>query len=450
MSDVNEVNDPQGPANGVPAKDLAANGTPVSAGEALSRRGFLAGSLGATAAAGTALKVRHIRLPGNARAGDKASARPSTTKVAGPLVLCTLYGGNDGLNTVVPYEESAYHALRGDLAITQDEALPIGEADGVTLGLHPSLTGMQTLWNAGQVAIILGVEYPNPNYSHFESMDIWQTADLSGEAGSGWLGRWLDATGTDPMRALSVGSQIPIAFAGNVQQAGTLADSTQGNSQLPYGSGPFTSAYKELMSVKKGEGAIANMIASDGTNLLTVGNDAAKALNSESVPPGVTDRYSADIGNQLDIAAELIEYGLPTQAYGVSFASFDTHSDQAGTHATLLSQLDTAVQNFCGVFPTAQAGKSPVLVIYSEFGRRPEANASAGTDHSSSSVVFVVGPSIKGGFYGAMPSLTKFDEYGNFVVTTDFRSLYATILEQVLGIDNKSILGKSFDTVGFL
>ncbi|MGO9560051.1 MAG: DUF1501 domain-containing protein [Acidimicrobiales bacterium] len=429
---------------------MAANETEVGVGDGLSRRGFLAGSLGATAAAGTALKARHIRLPGSTHATDRTTARPSTKKVAGPLVLCTLYGGNDGLNTVVPYEEPAYHALRKGLAITHDEALPIGAADGVTLGLHPSLTGMQALWNSGHLAIILGVEYPNPNYSHFESMDIWQTADLSGEAGSGWLGRWLDATGTDPMRALSVGSQVPIAFAGNVQQAGTLADSTQGNAQLPYGNGPFTSAYKELMSLKKHQGAIADLIAADGTNLLHVGNEAAKALNKESVPPGLTDRYAADIGNQLDIAAELIEYGLPTQAYGVSFASFDTHSNQAGTHATLLSQLDAAVQNFCGVFPTAEAGKNPVLVIYSEFGRRPEANASAGTDHSSASVVFVVGPSVKGGYYGAMPSLTKFDEYGNFVVTTDFRSVYATILEQVLGIDNKSVLGKSFRTIDFL
>lgn len=419
-------------------------------GEGLSRRGFLAGSLGATAAAGTALKVRHIRLPARADSSTRSATRQNTSIAAGPLVLCTLYGGNDGLNTVVPYEESAYRKLRHALAITREEALPLGDLDGIALGLHPSLTGMQALWNAGQLAIILGVEYPNPNYSHFESMDIWQTADLSGEAGSGWLGRWLDATGTDPMRALSVGSQVPIAFAGNVQQAGTLADSTNGSAQLPYGSGPFTSAYKELIRVKKKGAPIANLIARDGTNLLRVGNAAANGLDKESPPPGVTGRYAGDIGNQLDVVAELIEYGLPTKAYGVSFASFDTHSDQAGTHANLLSQLDAAVQNFCGAFPTAEAGKNPVLVIYSEFGRRPEVNASAGTDHSSSSVVFVVGPSVKGGFYGAMPSLTKLDEYGNFLVTTDFRRVYATVLERVLGIDNKSILGKSFHTIDFI
>ena len=160
---------------------------------------------------------------------------------------------------------------------------------------------------------------------------------------------------------------------------------------------------------------------------------------------------AGDIGNQLDIVAELINYGLPTSVYSVSWGSFDTHSDQADTHAGLLSALDAAVSSFIGAFPTAAPGKSPVIVIYSEFGRTSKVNASKGTDHSSASVVFVAGPGVKGGFYGAMPSLTRLDPYGNLIFTTDFRRVYATVLEEILGLEKPhSILGGSFRTLDFL
>jgi uncharacterized protein (DUF1501 family) len=169
------------------------------------------------------------------------------------------------------------------------------------------------------------------------------------------------------------------------------------------------------------------------------------------VPTNLSGRNAGDIGNQFDIVAELIEYGLPTQAYGVSWGSFDTHSDQLQTHAGLLSQLDAAVQDFMGVFPTPVAGKNPVVMIHSEFGRRPDANGSAGTDHSSAGVVLVAGPGVKGGFYGAQPNLAKLDAYGNLVYTTDFRTIYATILEEVLDYGSAStVLGGNFTPIAFL
>jgi uncharacterized protein (DUF1501 family) len=366
-------------------------------------------------------------------------------------VLCTLSGGNDGLNTVVPYENRDYLRLRGELAIPADQVLPLKTVDGEPLGFHPALTGLYSLWQAGQVAIILGVEYPDPNFSHFVSMDIWQTADLSGDAAAGWLGRWLDATGSDPLRALSVGPTLPAAFVGNKQQASTLNDSTQGGSQMPGQSPLFLTVYKKLMSPYHGAVPLSNAVGSSGVNLLAVGAAADAALGKESVPGNPSQRGSGDIGNQLDIVAELIEYGLPTKAYGVGWGSFDTHSDQLNQHGALLSQLDDAVQNFMGVFPTPVAGKNPVLMMHSEFGRRPNANGSAGTDHSSASVVIVVGPGVKGGFYGAQPSFSKLDEYGNLKYTTDFRKIYATILEDVLGYAPASrILGGAFKPVPFL
>ena len=184
---------------------------------------------------------------------------------------------------------------------------------------------------------------------------------------------------------------------------------------------------------------------------MRVGSKAAAALSKEQPPAAPAGSNPGDIGTQLDIVAELIMYGLPTSVYSVSWASFDTHSNQAGTHAEMLASLDAAVTGFMAAFPTAAPGKSPVIVICSEFGRTPRVNASNGTDHSSASVVLVVGPAVKGGFYGATPSFTKLDPYDNLIFTTDFRRIYATVLEQVLGIESPSaVLGGPFHAIDFL
>jgi uncharacterized protein (DUF1501 family) len=420
----------------------------------LDRRQFLSRSLGAGTVAGAAHVglVRHAQFVASPSSPTDRSQRSKLAGVeAGPFVLCTLSGGNDGLNTVVPYVDSNYLRLRGDLAIPADQVLPLGSVDGQELGFHPSLTGLHSLFLADKVAVVLGVEYPDPNYSHFQSMDIWQTADTTGTATAGWIGQWLDATGTDPLRAIGIGAVLPASFVGSHQQASSLSDSATGSSQLPDPDPLFLKVYKKLMTPYAGAVALSNAVASSGTNLLAVGTAAGAALNAEPLPPSLTRRDSGDIGNQLDIVAALIEYGMPTKAYAVGWGSFDTHVDQLDTHAELLSDLDAAVQNFMGVFPTPEVGKNPVLMIHSEFGRRPEANASEGTDHSSASVALVVGPGVKGGFYGAQPSLAKLDALGNLIYTTDFRRMYATILEEVLGYGHASrILGATFAPLPFL
>ena len=411
----------------------------------IDRRQFLTGVLGGGVATGL------VRFTGLGSLLSMAEASAATVAENGPFVLCTLYGGNDGLNTVIPYESGIYRDWRGGLAIPGDQVLALGSDGTGHLGFHPSLTGLYSLWKEGKVAVISGVEYPNPNFSHFASQSIWQTAQLSGDPGPGWLGRWLDVTGTDPFRALSVGPNLPIALVGSEQQASSVADSTSPGSQLPGQNPAFTGAYKQLMSTFRGEPSLQAAQATCGANLLAVGSKAAAALTKEKVPAAVPGQDSGDIGNQLDIVAELISYGLPTSVYSVSWGSFDTHSDQAGTHAGLLASLDAAVQSFMSQFPSPAPGKSPVLMIYSEFGRTPKANASGGTDHSSASVVLVVGPSVKGGFYGATPSFTRLDAYGNLIFTTDFRKIYATVLERALGMETpRSVLGRSFRTINFL
>jgi uncharacterized protein (DUF1501 family) len=411
----------------------------------ITRRELITGVLGGGAATGL------VHFSGLRNLVKMAEASRATAPARGPFVLCTLYGGNDGLNTVVPYESGLYRDWRGSLAIPGDQVLPLGDDGQGNLGLHPSMTGTYALWKAGKVAVISGVEYPKPNLSHFASQTIWQTAQLSGDPGSGWLGRWLDLTGRDPFRAISVGPTLPVALVGDRQRASSVVDSTSAGAQLPLQNGAFEAAYKQMMSTYAGEPALEEAQAGAGADMLAVGARAASALGKEKAPPAAPGGNGGDIGTQLDIVAELIEYGMPTSVYSVSWASFDTHANQAETHAGLLASLDQAVQSFMSAFPKASPGKSPVLMIYSEFGRTPRANASGGTDHSTASVVLVVGPGVKGGFYGATPSFTRLDPYGNFMFTTDFRRIYATILEGVLGVETpRSVLGADFGPLGFL
>ena len=427
--------------------------------KSFTRRDFLSGGLGVGAAGALHATLGPIgplvrsgagkRTPTAATAETAASSSRSD-KVERTLVLCTLYGGNDGLNTVIPYESSAYQALRREIAIPHDQAQPLGKAGDVALGLHPAMTGLKSLWDAGQVAIVLGVGYPNPSFSHFESMEIMQSADPTGDSSSGWIGRWLDATGSDPTRALSVGPSVPIVFSGTRQKASTLADSTTPGDQTPGGNPNFLAAYSELEHTYPHEPALEADIAQAGCNLLTVGAKAASALTSQKPPTPVSENDPGDVGNQLDVVAELIKAGLPTKAYGVMSSSFDTHTDQLDTQSNLLSQLDAGIQNFMGDFPSGSGGLSPVIVIYSEFGRRPQSNASGGTDHGSASNVIVVGPSVKGGFYGELPSLTKLDDTDNFRHTTDFRRVYATLLADIMGVDPKSFLDAPFAPMTFL
>ena len=411
----------------------------------LDRRQFLTGVLGGGVATGL------VRFTGLSSLLSMAEASASTVPRNGPFVLCTLYGGNDGLNTVIPYESGIYRDWRQSLAIPGDQVLPLGDDGSGQLGFHPSLAGLHSLWKEGKVAVISGVEYPHPNFSHFASQTIWQTARLDADPDAGWLGRWLDATGTDPFRALSVGPTLPPALVGYNQQASSVVDSTQANAQLPGQNPAFSGAYKQLMKSFPGEPALQAGQANSGGNLMLIGTKAADALSHEQPPAAPAGSDPGDIGTQLDIVAELISYGLPTSVYSVSWSSFDTHSNQANTHAEMLASLDAAVTGFMSAFPKGAPGKSPVIVICSEFGRTPKMNASLGTDHSSASVVLAVGPAVKGGFYGATPSFTKLDPYENLIFTTDFRRVYATVLEQILGMGPvSSVLDGAFRPIDFL
>ncbi|HUZ20727.1 MAG TPA: DUF1501 domain-containing protein [Acidimicrobiales bacterium] len=415
----------------------------------LSRRRFLQGA--ASLGAAGALRGTLVPALDAPRHPTPGTATPQRIRAAGAaveptLVLVTLYGGNDGLNTVVPYQDPAYEAQRGAIAVKADTVLDIGNG----LGLHPALTGMKSLWDAGKLAIIRGVGYPDPNYSHFASMDIWQAGSTANDVTTGWIGRWLDATGADPMRAISLGANVPSAFAGARQQASAIAPSSSPYSQLPPGDPAFRSVYKMLERPSHRPSQLELLVARSGTNMLQVSRVVADALRHVPAPAVLGTSAAGYLGQQLAVVAQLIEAGLPTRAFHVSLQGFDTHAGELVTQAQLLQQVDTSVAGFLEAIARSPRGQRAVVVLYTEFGRRVQANASGGTDHGAANDAFVLGHSVRGGLYGDEPSLTRLDVDGNLVVSTDFRSIYATCLEQILGVDAKPFLGRSWPPLGFL
>jgi uncharacterized protein (DUF1501 family) len=433
------------------------------------RRKFLAlgGGIAAAGVLGATIGPRawDTLFGGGAQAGAASGVLPAPRN-GKKLVLITLYGGNDGLNTVIPYQDPVYAAARGPLAIEPSTVLPLGDG----YGLHPSMPGFQSLWKAGHLAVIQGVGFANPNYSHFESMDIWQSGTPTSPSTTGWLGRWLDATGSDPLRAIGIGPTIPVALTGDKVQgaaipAGPLvlpdgpaqrslyAALARNTGAQPTLLAETSGSNAALLEVQKTLGPILNRTAGSDPLHLTDSDPSALAGSNAgalAIANGGGGLSSANVlSTQLSIVANLILAGASTDVYSVELGGFDTHSAQADTQATLLGELDKGVSAFVDVVGSSKEGEQTVVLIYTEFGRRVSANASAGTDHGWANVVFAAGHSVHGGFYGEPPDLSTLSE-GNLVYTTDFRSVYATMLDKVLGVDPKSFLDGSFPSMSLV
>ena len=425
--------------------------------DTLTRRKFLlaSGVTGAAALAGgaTVLALRDLH---------SAAATDPLPPGQGILVLLTLYGGNDGLNTLVPAADPAYQKARPDLAYQPHEVLDLGDG----LGLNPAMTAMHDLWQANKLAIVRGVGYPQPNHSHFVSMDIWQTASPSEPGTSGWLGRWLDGQPDDQLRALravSLGGVLPPLLAG-AKTAGSALP--LGRFALPQGAAG--TALKALGAASAQDCPNAAYAARDTTDLFTVsaafgttlenansakgaasGGGAGAAKLKKAAGAKAAGTAAGTLAQQLDLVASCIESSVPTRVYAVSLGGFDTHSAEKGTQSALLKQVSDAIGAFQQRIAAGSRAKDVVLVAYSEFGRRVAANANDGTDHGTAGPVFVVGESVHGGFIGEQPSLTDLDN-GDLKFHTDFRSVYATALSRVLGADPGPVLGGSFPTLAFV
>jgi uncharacterized protein (DUF1501 family) len=396
----------------------------------LSRRKFLIASAGLSAA-GLLSGACAVTWPDLMR---EAKQRP-LAEGSGVLVILTLYGGNDGINTVIPYADNAYHDARPELAYAPGDVLTL---DG-QLGLNPALKGLAQQWNNRKLAIVRGVSYPQPDHSHFRSMDIWQTASPAEPVSTGWIGRWLDATGNDPLRAVNIGSVLPPLAVGEQCTAAALS---------PSGKPESANGFVQTMDA-------LGVDDPNDTPAMAAVCDAYRATRTTDTtfgqikPSGEKGGKHNSLAGQLSMVAEAIKAAVPTRVYAVQLGGFDTHADERGTQQRQLQTFDEAVTPFLQEMAGDRYGKNVVLLAYSEFGRRVKANASQGTDHGTAGPVFVAGAPVKGGFYGDEPSLTDLDN-GDLKPTTDFRDVYYELLSQTLQTDPTPSVGTGRRSLGFL
>ncbi|SPM38940.1 Uncharacterized conserved protein, DUF1501 family [Mycobacterium numidiamassiliense] len=394
----------------------------------INRRKFLIASAGA-GAAGLLSTAAAVSWPDLMRA---AQDRPLADG-AGVLVLVTLYGGNDGINTLIPYADNAYHDARPELAYAAGDVLHLDSQ----LGLNPGMKGLAQLWTQRQLAIVRGVSYPQPDHSHFRSMDIWQTASPAEPVSTGWIGRWLDATGDDPLRAVNIGPVLPPLAVGEKYTAAALSTTHVPAAQAE--------RFDAIMS------ALGNDDRADTPAMAAVckAYRATRTTNKtfESVKPASAEHNS--LATQLSMVAAAVRAGAPTRVYTVQLGGFDTHANERNTQQRLLQTLDEAVTPFLRDMAADRHGKNVVLMAYSEFGRRVAANASQGTDHGTAGPVFIAGVPVKGGFYGEEPSLTNLD-HGDLKYTTDFRDVYYELLSRTVGTDPTPSVGSGRNSLGFL
>ncbi|HYQ34974.1 MAG TPA: DUF1501 domain-containing protein [Mycobacterium sp.] len=393
----------------------------------INRRRFLIASAGA-GAVGLLSTAVAVSWPDLMRA---AQDRPLPAN-AGVLVIVTLYGGNDGINTLIPYADNAYHDARPDLAYAPGDVIHLDEQ----LGLNPAMKGLAQLWNQRQLAIVRGVGYPRPDHSHFRSMDIWQTASPAEPVSTGWIGRWLDANGDDPLRAVNIGPVLPPLAVGEKYTAAALS---------PGGAAGKAEKFDAIMT------ALGNDDPNDTPAMAAVckAYRAARTADTAFASVKPSDEGRNSLATQLSMVASAVKARVPTRVYTVQLSGFDTHANERATQQRLLQTLDEAVARFLQEMSGDRYGKNVVLLAYSEFGRRVRANASQGTDHGTAGPVFVAGVPVRGGFYGEEPSLTNLDN-GDLKFTTDFRDVYYELLKRTVAADPTPSVGAGRRSLGFL
>jgi len=393
----------------------------------INRRRFLIASAGA-GAVGLLSTAVAVSWPDLMRA---AQDRPLPAN-AGVLVIVTLYGGNDGINTLIPYADNAYHDARPDLAYAPGDVIHLDEQ----LGLNPAMKGLAQLWNQRQLAIVRGVGYPRPDHSHFRSMDIWQTASPAEPVSTGWIGRWLDANGDDPLRAVNIGPVLPPLAVGEKYTAAALS---------PGGAAGKAEKFDAIMT------ALGNDDPNDTPAMAAVckAYRAARTADTTFASVKASDEGRNSLATQLSMVASAVKARVPTRVYTVQLGGFDTHANERATQQRLLQTLDEAVARFLQDMHGDPYGKNVVLLAYSEFGRRVRANASQGTDHGTAGPVFVAGIPVRGGFYGEEPSLTNLDN-GDLKFTTDFRDVYYELLKRTVAADPTPSVGAGRRSLGFL
>jgi uncharacterized protein (DUF1501 family) len=367
------------------------------------------------------------------------------------LVLVQLQGGNDGINTVIPYTNGSYTRSRSSLRYYSNEVLPLGVGG---LALNPALRSLRDMFDAGRVAIIQGVGYPNPNRSHFESSDIWETADIdfaSYNLRIGWAGKLLDQIHDSRgglTQGVSVTDQLPLLLVSEKSVGQTIEDASHYQIQIPVATEKTNlyKAFQNMYTVPAEDGSAVKTVRKTGedTYYSTIQfQEAVKNYQPYATYPG------GMLGPQLQSVAKMIVGNSGTQVYHPVLGGFDTHTNQRYNHGVLLQNLSDSLSAFYQDLEGHNRHEDVVVVTFSEFGRRTYENGSNGTDHGAASVMFITGGTVKGGFYGSYPSLTDLDD-GDLKFNVDFRSVYATLIQNWMGADATALLGGAFPILGFL
>ena len=365
------------------------------------------------------------------------------------VVVLQLSGGNDALNTVIPYADQNYYDNRRYLGIPENEALHLDDK----LGLNPAMGPIKSLWDEGKVAVINGIGYPNPNRSHFRSMDVWHTAEPNDIAPEGWLGqavRDLDPKGENVVTGVNFGrglpramyaKDVPVASVGNLDTYGLMPDIKDERARAI-----ALEAFSQIYG-GSGKDTISQFISQ-------VGMDALKGADILRTAPS---RYSSSIeyadnpiAQNMKSIAQVMFADVGTRVFYTQHGSFDTHANELVSHAKLWNEVSIAVADFMDDLKEHGKDEDTVILLFSEFGRRIKDNG-AGTDHGSGGVAFVIGGDVNGGFYGDFPSLRDEDQLeGDMRFNNDFRITYSTILDRWLGLDPVSITNGNFEQFDFV
>jgi len=358
------------------------------------------------------------------------------------VVIIQLKGGNDGLNTVVPFNNDIYYQQRNNIAIKQNDLFKISDE----VGLHKSLQPLHKLYDKGFLSIINNVGYPNPNLSHFRATDIWQTASGSNEyLQNGWIGRYLDHTKGNPYSAIEVDESLSLMMKGKIQNGLAITDP-----KLFYNSmrAPFfnnvVANYKDAHLNEHNLGYLYNTMID--------AKSSAKHIHEKVSTKDTSAEYPKNLfGKQLKTIAQFINSGLETQVYYAGLSGFDTHANQTNTQAKLLKKYAESMEVFVEDLQKNNTFDDVLILTFSEFGRRVKQNESKGTDHGAANNVFVMGKKLKQqGLYNNLPNLGDLDKNGNLKYEIDFREIYATILDKWLEVDDVAILNKSFSKLNFV
>jgi uncharacterized protein (DUF1501 family) len=388
-----------------------------------------------------------------ARSALALAAASDSTPKNNILVVLELNGGNDGLNTVVPYADDEYRKRRPKLQVGPDRVLRIDDR----VGLHPSLKGMAKLLEAQQLAIVQSVGYPNPNRSHFESLAIWQCARLQPSADTpGWLARSIDhrpaAPGGDAPALHIAESLLPQALYGSQRQVPSLVSLEQFRRRLgvPDSSGAALqrAALDRISGQGRSEPGLLVQFVQRSTLVTYASSARLEAVrHCQMTAAAYPEVYG--LARHLKLIAQLIKAGLSTSIYYTQLGGFDTHANQFYTHDRLLQEVGDSLQAFLEDLNQAGEGRRVLVLIFSEFGRRVAENGGGGTDHGTAAPVFLLGGSLRAGLYGPYPNLQVLQD-GDPKHATDFRQVYATLLDRWLNCPSQAVLGQKFEHLAVL